>query len=332
MTKVRQSDRNTIIKSLKQLFTEGHNFRAYKLDLKAFHESIDRRGLEEQLLRDSGLSPPTLHVFQAFDAALSSHGITGLPRGLAVSAILSEFAMRHFDQVVKSLDNVYYFARFVDDIIVLTTGKESKKAFLKAVRRSLPRGVQLNHDKTRIIDFQQPRVNNPSHQTIENSVDFLGYRFSVYKMLFQNRSISRKVTADISPNKVKRVKSRIILSARQYNRDGNFNDFKDRLRVLSGNFNVYDLNRKLRRNVGIYYNYRFLDLASSSALAELDGFLQKFILAHSGKNAGPLSLNLTSPQKQEILKLQFRRSFGTRNFSYFKIDRLAHLVGCWAYE
>ena len=332
LTRVRQSDRSTIIKSLKQLLSEGHHFRVYKLDLQNFYESIDRSGIEAQLRRDGGLSPPTLHVYQFISSALQAHGLVGLPRGMSISAVLSEYVMRSFDQTVKSLDNVYYYARYVDDIVVLTTGKENKRAFLKRARQALPMGVVLNHAKTRIIDFNQAKVNNAANQTVEDVVDFLGYRFYVYQILNQNRSLSRRVHADISPNKLLRFKTRMTLSALQFTKDNNFVDFKDRIRALSGNYNVYDFNRKIRRNVGIYFNYRFLDLPHSSAIPELDAYLKKLVLAHTGKIGVSFRTNLTAKQRREILNLTFQRSFATRNFAHFEINRLTHLVGCWAYE
>jgi len=329
LTKVKQSDRNTIIKCLKRLLSEGHCFRVYKLDLRSFYESIDRRDIERRLRQDNGLSPPTLHVFQSLSMQLDAANITGLPRGLAVSAVLSEYVMRRFDQNVKSMENVYYYARYVDDIVVITTGSENRKSFLKRVRKNLPSGIQLNNEKTKVIQFDLPKT-KPARDGVEGNVDFLGYRFAVHRML--DKPVIRKVHADISPNKTTRLKTRISLSALQFIKDGNFVDFFDRLRVLTGNYNVYDLERKIRRNVGIYYNYRFVDEGFSVALMELDDFLKKLLLASSGKIGGQLNAMLSPKQKRQLLTLSFRRSFGSKCFYHFPINRLTHLVGCWAYE
>lgn len=329
LTKVKQADRNTIIKSLKQLLSEGHHFRVYKLDLKSFYESIDRSDIERQLKQDNGLPPPTLRVFQSFSAQLSAAGIPGLPRGLPVSADLSEYIMRHFDQILKSTEGVYYYARYVDDIIILTTGEEDKRSFLQRTQEGLPAGVTLNHVKTNIIEFAKPK-NNRGANIVENYVDFLGYRFAVHGLA--NNPIIRKVTTDISPNKEARFKTRIVLSALQFTKDKNFNDFFDRLRILTGNYNVYDRERKIRRNVGIYYNYRFVDGFASKALKDLDVFLKRFLLATNGRISQKLAILLSKKQKRQLLTLSFCRSFDTRSFYHFPIGRLTHLVGCWVYE
>lgn len=325
LTKVKQADRNTIIKCLKRLLAEGHCFRVYKLDLKSFYESIDRPDIERQLRQDNGLSPPTLHVFQSLSTQLSAASIPGVPRGIAVSAVLSEYVMRRFDHNVKSMENVYYYARYVDDIVVITTGSENKKSFLKRVRKHLPAGIKLNNDKTKIIEFDQPKI-KPAIDVVEDYVDFLGYRFAVHRM--RDKPVTRKVYADISPNKTTRLKTRISLSALQFIKDGKFIDLYDRLRVLTGNYNVYDIERSIRRNVGVYYNYRFVDEGNSFALNELDTFLKKFFLASSGKIGGQLNSLLSPSQKRQLLTLSFRRSFKSRSFHYFPINRLSHLGSC----
>jgi hypothetical protein len=331
LTKVKQSDRNTITKCLKALLSEGHCFRVYKLDLRSFYESIERSDIERLFMQDRGLSPPMLHVFQSFSSQLSAANVEGLPRGLAVSAVLSEYVMRGFDQSVKSVENVYYYARYVDDIVVITTGSENEGLFLKELRKNLPAGIQLNNDKTKAIEFNQPST-TAANNAVENCVDFLGYRFTVHRIM-KGKPLTRQVYADISQNKTTRLKTRIVLSALQFIRDKNFVDLYDRIRVLTGNYNVYDLERKVRRNVGIYYNYRFVDVGHSTALKELDAFLKHLLLATTGKIAGQLNTLLSAKQKRKLLTLSFDRSFRHKeNFYHFQINRLTHLVGCWAYE
>jgi hypothetical protein len=329
LTRVRQSDRDTIVKCLKALLAEGHTFRMYKLDLRSFYESIDRDDIERQLRNDGGVPPSTLKVFHSFSDQLDASSISGVPRGLSVSAILSEYVMRRFDHSVKSVDNVYFYARYVDDIVIMTTGYENKRNFLKNIIRALPSGIQLNSNKTKTIEFGKPKV-KANADAVEDSLDFLGYRFNVHRMIDQ--PIKRNVYADISPNKTKRFKTRVILSALQFIKDGIFDDFFDRIRVLTGNYNVYDFDRKLKRNVGIYFNYRFIDGPQSNALTDLDQFLKRFILAKNGRIGSQLSQLLSARQKQKILQLSFRRSFDTRGFQHFPTNRLVHLVGCWAYE
>ncbi|EPM56853.1 phage-related reverse transcriptase/maturase family protein, partial [Pseudomonas syringae pv. actinidiae ICMP 19103] len=41
-------------------------------------------------------------------------------RGLALSATITEIVMQDFDNSIKELDGVFYYGRYVDDIIVVT--------------------------------------------------------------------------------------------------------------------------------------------------------------------------------------------------------------------
>lgn len=329
LTGVRQSDRETVIKSLIALFAEGHAFRVYKFDLKNFYESVDLTKVEQLLSADRGFPPSSLRVFRSFKAQLERLGIPGLPQGMAISATLSEYLMRAFDGAVRKMPEVYFYARYVDDMIIVTTGYENLKQFKRQVRACLPMGLTLNHHKSRYFEFQMPTVN--SNAIVENCVDFLGYSFSIYQPTKQNRSIYRKVVPDISPNKVSRIKTRIARSALQYLEDNRYNDLFDRLRMLSGNYNMYDRRKDMRRNVGIYFNYRHVKVAESSALHELDSYLQRFILAKQGRICGRLQHALNKQQKSNILSLSFAKSAGEKTFYHFNSTRLAELVRCWAH-
>ena len=169
------------------------------------------------------------------------------------------------------------------------------------------------------------------HQSLEGSVDFLGYQFNIYCLLESERTIARKVIIDLSENKKKRFQTRVILSALQFRKDGNFKNFYDRIRVLSGNYNIYDMDRNIRRNVGIYYNYRFIKIKESIHLNELDFFLKSLFLSKTGK-LGVIFAKLSQDQRKKLLSLSFLRSFTTGAFSHFKSSHLSDLVRCWAYE
>lgn len=332
LTRTRQSDRSTIIKSLRALFAEGQDLHVCKLDVRQFYPSIDRRVIADLFASDSGFPPTSLRVFQSFDAALSSRGIGGLPPGLSVSAVLAEYLMRKFDRAIKQYTPVHYYARFVDDVIVLMTSEGDPRELLRLARRHLPSGLELNHAKSRSFNLTRDAVNNPNLATEEQRIDFLGYQFIVYGQARLKPGQARRVITDIAPKKVKRIKHRICLSALDYLQNGDFSLLRDRLKLLCGNYNMYDFEKRIRRNVGVYWSYREIDASLSTAIAELDHFLKKFLLARSGKICGPLWLALTTPQRHELLSNRFSRSFSETSFHHFNSQRLAELTACWAYE
>jgi hypothetical protein len=332
LTQSRQSDRTNIIKSLRILLSEGHVTRVYKIDVKHFYPSVSRSFIISLFEGDKGFPPALLKVFKAFDGELKRLGIPGLPQGLGISATLAEYLMRSFDRAVRTQDQVYYYARFVDDIVVLSTGTEDPRQLKRVLQKKLPTGLEFNHAKTHYDDFDQPFAKR-GNADIEGSVDFLGYEFRIYQNeRNSDGKLERKVEVDISPKKVKRIKQRICLSALAFLEDRDFSLLRDRLLLLSGNYNMYDKNKNIRRKVGIYWSYREASPNESKALPDLDAFLRKMVLSRNGRICSRLSGRLTDKQKRLLLGISFSRSFNERSFRHFNMNRLERLVGCWKYE
>lgn len=331
LTRARQSNRASIIQSLKALLEEGVEYRIYKLDVKSFYESLSTESILNQLANDSGFSRSALFLLASFFSELNKQGITGLPRGIALSATLAEFAMRNFDRTARDHMDVFFFSRFVDDIVIITSGRENPKQFIKSIRRSLPDGVMLHPQKQRIIESFERPLKAKLAPKISSNLDFLGYRFLIHaRQIDASNLIGRRVIVDIAPSKANKIKTRIVKSAIQFCADGNFADFLDRLRLLSGNYTVYDHARGIKRKAGVFYNYRFAHIGSSSEIPELDSFLRRFIQAHDGKICSQLQKTLTNSQKRIILRLSFESSFRKRTFYHFQGYRLVELMECWS--
>lgn len=328
----RASDRETIIKSLRALFTDGHAFRVYKLDIKNFYEKIDTRQITAMLVKEPALSAASMKVFKAFADQLIAQNVAGLPRGMSISATLSEYLMQDVDAAIKAESSVYFYARYVDDIIVVTTGNEKREVLFRKLQRLLPNGLEFNRGKSRVVDFTRPPVNRRANATLENTVDFLGYRFSIFGQAKEHNTVLRKVTLDISAKKIKRLKTRICLALLQFAKDGKYPDLRDRIFLIAQNYNLYDTNKKIRRNVGLYWNYRFIDLGESRSLPDLDSFLKKLLLSRHGKVASTVNHKLLDKDKAHLLSISFSESFRKKTFRHFNSIRLAELARCWAYE
>lgn len=89
----------------------------------------------------------TTYIIQNPIVALS----TGLPRGLGISAVLSELRMKYFDLSLRRVEGVYYYARFVDDIIVFCSSRRSADMVMETAKAELYKlGLTLN-DKSHIF-------------------------------------------------------------------------------------------------------------------------------------------------------------------------------------
>ena len=329
LTASKQADRNSIVKSLKVLLTEGQSYRVYKIDIRNFYESIRLQPIVAQLQKDIAFPNSSLSLLKSLGKQFDMQGVSGLPRGIALSATLSEYAMRSFDKRIRIEEGVYFYARYVDDIVIVTTNQGSKKTFLRKLATHLPNGLEFNISKMMIRDFA---TKPPSVTPYAGKFSFLGYQFVVSKTKKRQGMERREVTVDLSPGKVKRLKTRMCLSCIQFGRDGNFDDFRDRLVLLSTNYNMYDYSKHLRRNVGIYWNYRHIDFDDSDAIRDLDNFIRKILLSPTGRLSRMLNRRLTRLQRQSLLKLSFSKAYENRTFVHFNTARLTQLVRCWKYE
>ncbi len=186
--KVKQANRNQIVSQLKDCLSDGFPYHVIKLDVQSFYESIDHSALISKLKADQLLSATTLRLVEhlLWDyAQLAGTAGKGLPRGIGISALLSELFMRDFDRNVSSLPEVAFYARYVDDIVVLfaqTNGSQAQTNgsqignYLNTIVKQLERmGLQINQDKTK----QAPP---------ETALTYLGYEFKdVCKASFQVR-------------------------------------------------------------------------------------------------------------------------------------------------
>ncbi len=330
LTKVRQSNRDEIVRSLIALLGEGEDFEILKIDIKNFYPSIDRNYIDGRLRSDERLPPSSYSVWQSFSRSLAAQAIPGLPPGLSLSATLSEYCMRDFDRRVANLPGVYYYARYVDDMIIMSTGQHGPNQLLNNVADKLPSGLALNLKKTRTIQIKRKADASPA--PIDGSFEFLGYSFSISQKYRDENRFVRKVSVDIAEKKVSKLKSRLIYTVLDFINTRNFQDFEDRIKLITGNYHIYDYDRSFRRKVGIFYNYRQINFDPSPGLHELDSFWSKIVLSRNGNVCRRLHPLLTPKQRRRLLKYTFRTSYKLRTHYHFSADRLGELIECWKYE
>lgn len=327
LTAVKQDDRQFIVECISQLLREGVPFRVYKFDISQFYESTNAHQIVEKLQSDVGFSGQSVRALASFFNELRALGITGLPRGLSISATLSEYLLRSFDSRMAGLEGVWFYARFVDDIFLIRNSQINASKTLEDAKEALPPGLTFN-EKSRPFDFKSHAKKKASD--LEHSVDFLGYEFNVSHVYRDSDGkLRRAVRIDISKSKVRKLKTRFALSVVRFNRDGNFDDLHDRTRLLTSNFRFKDRDTGALRSSGIYFNYPLVDAASSTALSELDRFVRNTLHSPHGKNR--IRPTLSVAQRKQLCRLTFSAGFAEKRFYSFKSARLAEMVSCWSY-
>lgn len=287
--KVVQADRNLIVKQLFNSVSDGFPKVIIKTDIKAFYESIPQDKLFEKIDENTLLSPfskklirKLFYEFESKKDTLKIQPQKGVPRGIGLSAYLSELYMRGIDSDIKSIKDIIYYARYVDDIVIIFSPKteSTKRDYLKEVKNiicdknnlSIKDGSDGKENKTFTIDL-----------TIKGDYSekftFLGYSFNIRRKKIEDR-LDFSVDLEISDNKIKRYKDRLNSSIEAYNKDSFFNERKARnmlfarLKFLTGNYHLNNNKRNVK--AGVYYSNRMLCLnKKTKSLENLDIILME---------------------------------------------------------
>ncbi len=284
--KVTQSDRNRIIREIRAILGDGGQLSIIREDIRTFYESIRFEKLLKKLRSDMILSDRSLSMIESLYEELLAKGNTGLPRGIALSATLSELYMEPFDRAIRALPCTFYLARYVDDIVILTDSESVDKVKQLIVEELQRLELELRNDGTRSIVCD---VRNAEFS-------YLGYHFKTAT----TGNNPPKVDISISKNKVNKIKRRIIKSFIAFDRDGNFPDLLARCRYLACSKVVKqsDTGDVLS---GLKYNYRYI--SSFEKLKVFDGFMNKILSGGTG-----LGSNLTTPQRDRLRRISFYRA------------------------
>lgn len=316
--KVKQGDRFQIISSVKTLLANPAPFYVCQLDIKSFYENIDRQKILTNIESSAMVSYQTKILLKKFfsnPSILNELPEKGLPRGINISATLAEYCMKNFDKKVSGIEWFYYYARFVDDIIIFST-REITNQVIEEITRHLPTGLEFNVAKKVICDFSED---------IDVCISYLGYEFKCSKSVNE-----RKISTRIAKKKMNKIKGKIVSSFLSYKSCQDFKLLKDRLLFLTAS---YPLKQRKFSNYkdagflhgGIFYNYPLID--DLSCLSELDMFLKGLLFSKSmRKRIGNI---LTDIQRTELGKFSFLQGYERRIVRRFKLDRIDRITECW---
>lgn len=162
----------------------------YDADLKGYFDSIPHEqllaciakrvadGSVMKLIR-MWLKTPIVEQQGEGDPPKVSRNKTGTPQGGVISPLLSNIYLHWFDKVFHRSDGPGQWAnaklvRYADDFVVLARYQSQRIAGFIESKLEQWMGLELNRDKTRIIDLKQEGA----------SLDFLGYTFRYDRDLY----------------------------------------------------------------------------------------------------------------------------------------------------
>jgi hypothetical protein len=324
-----------IVRCLSLLLEEGVPYRVYRLDIRSFFESFNATHVLKSISDVRGLSPTSKSLIVNLLARHSDMGGTGIPRGLAISSTLSELLMNDFDARVQRASDTFFFARYVDDIIVVTSAREKASDFVSKLHSWLPPGLDLNPTKMEIADSggRLEKIDS-TKSPILLRFDYLGYGFTVRNPLksetknLKGGDLTREVEIDLATKKLKKIKTRLVRSFLEFSKTSDWPLLKDRVAYLTQNFSVYNPKAGGKKIAGIFYSYP-MTREYSPGLKELDSFLRNAALAKHGRIFASTSGLLSGQQRRTLLRYSFSRGHASRSFVHFSPQRIREIQRCW---
>jgi len=321
--------RNFITSNIKNFLTETNPYNIYRYDIKSFFESFNKEIIIKEISALDKLLPINIKILNKILDHHTSLAGDGIPRGLSISTPLSELLMRSFDKSIINHPEVFYYSRYVDDILIITSGREKEKEIKSLVENQLPTGLSLNKDKTYLADGTKKENKKPPHLP-SGFFEYLGYYYKFGHIGNSKESKARNIEILISPSKIAKIKKRICRSFISYSNNKDFSLLIDRIKFLTNNFSIYDIESARKKNVGIYFNYPLLSYPSSS-LQELDSFLKNAILSRRGKIFSQSSTLLNSKKRKILLGQSFTKGHSEKKYINFPAERISKIKSCWEY-
>lgn len=335
--------RSQIAREVRMFLADGTPYNIYRLDVKSFYENIDKKELKKKVDALGGLSMHTRKIIkkkaELFDEA---EGVC-VPRGLETSSMLSDLYLQEFDSYVVARGEVFFYSRFVDDILIITSDELEKSRFKSDLFHALPKGLFFNNEKTEVISVvKRAKAGSLFKGKVVACFDYLGFRFKVIDspLPIDRKSSSskenartapakfREVRVDLSPKKVKRIKDKLCKAFYSYGKSNDYSLLKDRVRFLTTNREFVKKDNSTIIPVGVYYNSSACDFPSDQ-LAHLDDFMRYLLFGSNGRLPRLYVSRLSLRQKKELMKFSFSYGFRNRVHKKFSYDRLAKMVEVW---
>lgn len=324
--------RNEISRQLVQHLKEGTSYRIYRLDIKSFFESIDIKTIKRTLSHQNISNQTKILIEKIIDDVHRAQAI-GLPRGLEFSPSLAELILQEFDIKVRAQNDIFFYSRYVDDIIIISSGVENRKKFLRLIKSFLPDELTFNYNKQKVIDVPKRHYNLSEVAVFE----YLGYEYKVIDSKIEGKtkknmckSKFREVTVSLSQLKIKKIKTRVYRAIYCYLQTGDYRLLEDRLAFLTSNRLMRDKKTSKVFATGLYYSNVNID-STSESLKELDTYLRRLILETSMISIVANDYNLSSSQKRLLLNYSFEKGFVNNNYKRFSPERLRFIKDAWRY-
>lgn len=320
---LRVRGRDEIVREVVESLGDSTPMYIIRRDIESFYESVPIERVRGDLLHTAVLPiQPRLFIKAFFDKFCGAGG-QGVPRGVGLSAIIAELAMKDVDSRIREIPGVYKYFRYSDDILIFSYLPPAEIA--SHLVQIIGPHMSFNESKAQDVSVVDSGAN-----VVDCSFEYLGYRFSFRSQCGSSKP--REVRLAISEKKINRMKTKVICSLKSFRKNHDMGLLRDRLTYASGNFYAYRRGARFIKQsryarAGIYFNYHLCGTYRGSVfqrydcreLKALDGFFQSMI-----KSAG-----LSGPFAHAIQKISFYKGYEKRMMVRFNPQRVQQITAAW---
>lgn len=273
---LRPANRDEIVEELRVLLDNPMPKILIRTDIHHFYESVPQTKMIEKLESDDYLSVVSIRYlrkfFYEYNRLTDNHKQIGLPRGLSFSPALAEIYLQEFDRKVRNIGGVYFYKRYVDDIVLLANPNKVKIkdcwSTVKKISESLGLDVHEGDDKV-VLAILGKDIEAPVR------FNYLGYQFRYgngrTQLLLTKEKVARYFkTIDCVLKAYAKVANYRTKDEQGKKHTDGLVQMMRRLDALSGNGNL-DSRRNFVKT-GLFYSNRLL--TDLSQLDILDRYLE----------------------------------------------------------
>ncbi|MBB6200813.1 antiviral reverse transcriptase Drt3a [Paraburkholderia fungorum] len=336
--KIAQQNRHVIIKNLIAMLKESCPFNIYRLDIEKFFESIDRDKLFSKLINEGRCSRLTLLLIYQLFERFDQQGINGLPRGLGISSTFSEYALTNFDAAIRRDRNVFFYARFVDDIVLITSPGLEKGDVVQLIESNISPELKVHKSGKKFASLSVSKAGDTIRSTSPTAnFEYLGYTFGVSDHNNPRDLIlgfaKRAVKIEICPDKISKLKARTINSFTSFLATQSHPDalglLSKRLRALTGNYVITDPISKIKIKTGIYFNYSEKNSRKDCPLVALDAMIRGLLFSTRSKLSKRIQSSIHLNDRKKLAGHSFKNGFYSKKIHSFTYEELKNMKKAW---
>lgn len=329
---VRQANKHQIMSNVKLLLNTTTPFYLIRTDITGFFESIPQQALLDKINANNLVNNKTKGMIKGILSEYNRQkdpnkikADCGVPRGIGISSYLSEIYMHDIDQHIRNLQNVIFYARYVDDILIILAGlpnNQSISKYYKGLKNLFQNyGLEIKNnnpaeDKCKLIDFY--------NSTAKQQFTYLGYKITISKP-------KSEINAEfgMSDKKIRKIKQKIDASFAHFEQISAIDlkrakrDLLDSLDLISGNFRL--TKSKERVKAGLFFGNDLL--TDYNDLDDLTSYLSsKPITPHGEVLKGrPDRTKYINSIKKKIDAINFQQRWHDRIMFKFNPQRIAEI-------